>query len=323
MKKIIVSLIVSLLLVGNVFAATTSASPIAKSACAPSLVKPVKEETRLATVAISPDTLAFDALMVVKITAKAKLNGAKINLPSEFFDLVDYTPKASGSLMAPSPGEWTSTDGLSEGSSYSVTLKAKKWTNYQWKPITYSASNVQGTGYGSDSFYIFYDKIPITISIGQENQIPQSTSRVARKLDFSTYPDASLQIKTNKGELGADIASTSGTSITQTANSDGKASAYIFANEGDKVTISAISSDACQKNSTSNEFVLSRSDVARTFQDYSWIYWLAGGVLLILLIIIFFVIKKKKKPSEPTLSNLNQPNTTPENTDAIDKNLRP
>lgn len=282
---------------------TTTLNP-----CSPPTVKPEKTETRLGTIAVNPDIVQYGGLMTAQVTIGGEIFNVTIG-GSDYLDVYDYSPKTlSDEGASAKAGNWTSGSGkyLPEGI-YSVTYKAKKWTNYQWASLSYSATNIQGTGNGADNFYVYYDKIPIQLSLGTENQAPQSSKQVVRSIDIQALSDAKVNLKVDKGGLGKDISASSGSTLQVKSDSAGKALAFLFANEGDNVTFTASSPDSCQSSQITQSFKIPRSDIARTYTNNFWIWWLVGGILLLLLIIAVILIIKRRKKQDQNQSQLITP----------------
>lgn len=278
---------------------TTSTISTSQNACAPSVIKPEKQETRLGTIATNPDIIQVGGLVTSTVTINGGIFNVTIATPAEM-EVYDFSPKTLPDEGASTKaGNWTTATGkqLPPGI-YSVTFTVKKWTNYNWQKIYYTASNNQGTGNGNDNFYSYYNAVPIQLSLGTENQAPQSTKQVVRKISVVTSPSVKVNLSVNKGALGKDISASSGTTLQVKADSLGNATAYLFADEGSTIKFTANTPDSCQTSEITQSFTIPRSDIARTYKDYSWIYWLVGILLVIIIIVVIIVIKKRKNNSE-------------------------
>lgn len=284
------------------FAPATSLA--ANSACNPTQTKPAKTDTSLATTfSIKPDIVAVGQIMTFQVKDEGTNNtSVKIDIP-EGTELVDYSPKTIGnSAVKPTVQsvDWNLSGKKIPLDTYSITLKSTRWTKNEWKEVGYSASSDLGTGNGGNSYFAYYDKIPLEITVDERNQAPQTTKDVVRKVTVKGVPEVQITLKTDKGFLGPTISENSGTEIIQQANADGEVIAFISAKEGKKVKLTASSPDSCQDSTISKSFNIARSDVSRTYVDNSWIWWLVGGGLLILLTIIILIIYLKKR-KEKTL----------------------
>lgn len=277
-----------------------------QAACNPTDVKPEKMETRLASFAVAPDMIVVGENMIAKITVPSPISSVIISIPAQF-EVVDYSPKVvdGGSAQA---GNWS---GNLPAGDYTVTLKAKHYTAGKWQLISYSATSGQGTGYGQDYFFTYYDTIPITIALSNRNEVPQTTLDVVRKVIITAVPDVKLTITTDKGILGKDISAKSNQSLTINANKAGEAAVYLFAKEKDKVTLIASSSDSCQDSTISQKFTVKRSDISRNIKtNYSWLWWLLTIVITIALVvlILLWIRKKKDREQNPLTENINKEN---------------
>jgi len=304
---------------------TTSSTTLATTnACAPSVVKPEKQETRLGTIATNPDILQVGGLITSTVTINGGISDVTISTPAEM-EVYDYSPKTLPDEGASAKaGNWKPAAGktLPDGV-YSVTYTAKKWTNYAWQKIYYTITNNQGTGNGNDNFYVYYNTVPIQLSLGIENQAPQSTKQVVRKVDIVALPGVKVNLTVNKGGLGKDISSSAGTTLQVKADSLGKASAYLFANEGDTVKFTANSPDSCLSSEITQSFTIPRSDIARTYVDKSWQLWLGIGLgIIIIILVIYWLMKRRKDQSQqlPPSMPVSQPNPDQNNIDSNQSN---
>lgn len=276
----------------------------ANSACNPLKTKPAKSDTSLATTfSIKPDIVAVGQLMTFQVKDEGTNNTSiKIDIP-EGTELVDYSPKTIGGTAIKSTSQsvdWNLAGSKIPLDTYSLTLKPTKWTKSVWKEVSYSASSDLGTGYGSNSYFAYYDKITLEITLDERNQAPQTTKDVIRKVTVKGVPEVQITLKTDKGYVGPTISENSGLEITEQANADGEMTAFLATKEGEKVKLTAFSSDSCQDSTVSQSFSIARSDAARTYVDNSWIWWLAGGGLIILLSIVTLIIYFKKKKAQQT-----------------------
>lgn len=288
--KLLITVLLALL-----FFSTPSKTQANQSACNPVDVKP----QALGSIKIVPDIVAVGNNVIVQMpTGEGSSSRITISAPKEYFEIVDYSPKSitDGTAKA---GEWVAKSGKSlPADNYDLTLKTKHFTAGKWTSINATAAVWGGIHYAHQSFFIYYDEVPIEVSLSDRNEVPQTTMDVVRKITLSTVPEVTLNITTDKGSLGKTISESSGKSLQVKADKQGKATLYLFAKEKQKVTLVASSSDSCQDSTISQSFTIKRSDVSRNVKEnYSWIWWLMI-ILLILLIVVLFLWKRKKKQEQ-------------------------
>lgn len=293
MKKIIINLFIGLIICCLNFPLIASAE---LQACNPQDVKPADKTTRLVDVSVSPDIVPVGQLMTVMAKTNTGLRNLYLNMPKDV-EIVDYYPKTLANINI-EPGKWINAGSDLPIGQYSVTVKINQWTAGEWKTITFSAMNDQGTGYGTTNYFAYYDTVSVKISLEDRNQAPQTTKDVIRKVTVTTAPQLRVTLSTDKGELGSTISQKQGNSATLTTNANGEAYFFLFTQEKEKVTLTAKVIDSCQDSSASQKFTIARSDVARTYKDSNWFWWIIGLVILLVVIIIIFLIIRRKKKSQ-------------------------
>lgn len=263
------------------------------SSCNPKDIKPIAEETRLVNFSISPDIVAVGNLTTVSINVKTGLNKLEVSIPDNM-EVIDYYPKTLEGIKI-EQGKWYKDLREIPIGTYSVTLKPTYWTQGKWAPISYSATNFQGTGYAKNYYYVFYDTVGFEITLDDRNQAPQTTRDVVRKVTVKSEPDIQVNLTTNKGDLGPTISQKQGKSMSQKTLGDGSSTVFLFTKEGEKVTLTVSSSDTCQDSSTSRTFKIGRSDIARTYKNYDWLWWFIGLIIIIIVLSITIRAKRKKE----------------------------
>lgn len=287
MKKIIFLIMI-------VSALTISGKAYAANPCNPTDVKPQKTETRLGTIAVNPDIVQVGGLMTIAVNSAAGNLNVEISPPANM-EISDYFPKENYA----GNGKWVGTNGapLAAGQ-YSIIVKSTRWTADKWATINYAINNTQGLGTGNDYYYSYYDTVEMTMALDQRNMAPQSTSNVVRQVQVAAAPDLQVTLQTNKGDLGTSISQKVGQSVTVKADSRGVATFFLFAQEGNNVKLTATCPDTCKTSTMSQNFTINRSDVARTYTDYAWIWYLAGAILIIIVIIL--ILRSRKSSQAPT-----------------------
>lgn len=276
------------------------------SPCNPIDVKPEKKETRLGSISINPDIVAVGGLMTIMVNNGAGNKDVTIATPANT-EITDYYPKENYK----SAGTWTATsaDGLAAGQ-YSIVVKVNNWTAGKWLSTSYSITSGAGTGDGYDNFFAYYDTIPMTIALDTRNMAPQSTIEVVRKVEVTAAADLQVTLATNKGKIGTTISQEIGQTVTAKADSRGIATFYLFAEEGDSIKLVATCPDTCKTSTISQNFNIGRSDVARTYTDYAWIWYTLGAVIVILLAIL--LIRKRHTIGQDT-NKITDSSTTSQN----------
>lgn len=309
--KIIIALIILL------FCLDFSSVKANQAACNPTEVKP----QALGSTVISPDIIAVGNDAIVRMTSDGA-SRITIGVPKEYFEIVDYSPKIIDGGTAKA-GEW---EGKLPAGDYDVILKAKKFTAGKWVSINTTAAVWGGTSYGYQNFFIFYDTLSISISLSDRNEVPQTTMDVVRKVTVSAVPNVQVSLQADKGMLGKNIADKTSQNLSLTANDKGEATAYLFAQEKDKVNLTASSTDSCQDLTMSQKFSVLRSNVGRNVaEDNYWLWYVIGLIILSgLIFLIFFFWYKRKEAKQQQSPSINS--QTPEETsemNASSNNLQP
>lgn len=278
-----------------------------QAACNPIDVKP----EALGSMAIVPDIVPVGNNVVARMVSDGGASRITISVPQQYFEILDYFPKSltDGTAKA---GDWAveSGKGLPVGN-YDLTLKAKKFTAGKWMKINTTAEVWGGTSYGYQSFFIFYDTLPITISLGERNEVPQTTMDVVRKITLTSAPNVKLSLQTDKGMLGKTIDAKTAQTLELIADDKGESIAYLFAKEKDKIGFTATSTDSCQDSTITGKFSVKRSDVGRNIKtDYSWLWWLLAGFLIVSTFVVLIILWKRKKSDQNSIKSQIE---TPEN----------
>lgn len=255
---------------------------------------------------ISPDIIAVGNNALVRMPSDGA-SRITIGASKEYFDVIDFSPKTieGGTAKA---GEW---EGKLPAGNYDLTLKAKKFTAGKWAQIDTTAVVWGGISYGHLSFFIYYDTLPISISLSDRNEVPQTTMDVVRKVTISAVPNVRINLQTDKGILGKTIVDKTSQNLSLTANDKGEATAYLFAEEKDKVNLTASSLDSCQDSTVSQKFNVLRSNVGRNVaENNNWIWWILAIIIIVIIITVLFLwLRRKKKKTfssqSETLESLN------------------
>lgn len=263
------------------------------SSCSPVTTKPTLEETRLANFTITKDVVAVGDTMTLSITTTTPLKKMSLDLP-ESLEIVDYTPKNVSGITI-DRGKWTSAEGDIPTGTYTLFVRPASWTAKKWVPIVLSATNSQGTGYGKNYYYAYYNTLGFQITLDEDNQVAQTDANVVRKVTVNSVPGVDVSLTTSDGSLGTTVNSNKGVSVTQKTFDDGSATFFLFTKEGKNVTIAASSTDTCLDSSVSQKFKIKRSNIANSYTNYNWIYYLLVTVIAVLVIYILYKKKKKKE----------------------------
>lgn len=274
----------------------------AENPCNPSDVKPPYEGTGIGKMSISPDIVTVGGLMTIMVQTARVVSDLNIDIPANS-ELQDYFPKdAINNATQSTTDKSVNWHGEVPAGDYSITVKVNHWTADKWAKTGYSAVVPAGFGPGTSYYFAYYNTIPLEISLDDRNQASQSTKDVVRKVIVKGVRDLRITLETNSGEVGTSISEKTGNSATIKANPDGVSTFFLFTQEGAKVKLTASSPDTCIPSTKETTFTIKRSDVARTYVDYSWLWWLGGTLILVAIIIIIF-IKRKKKISNQTISS--------------------
>jgi hypothetical protein len=258
--------------------------------CNPSAIKPQKTQTRLGSMYISPDIVPVGELTTIMVKNEPGNLRLNILIPNDT-ELIDYFPKENYITN----GQWASHDNTLPAGEYSITIRINHWTNKQWVTAGYNITNIQGMGHGSDHFFAYYDTASLDIILDERNQVPQTTKDVVRKIEVLSPKDITINLSTDKGEIGTSINEKMGKSAQLISNQEGIAAFYLFAKEGERIKLTASSPDTCQISSKTQTFNIRRSDISRSYQNQDWIYYVIGLAVIAIVSLIVIIKKKKKK----------------------------
>lgn len=299
------------------------------SACSPTELQPAPVYTRLGEMRISPDIAAIGEIVNFRVTpSDIGMNEITIDLPAG--EIVDFEPKTivDGSAEA---GHWRGgPDGLPQ-QEYLVRLRPQYATGGTWAEVQYEIVNFQGRGGGGVTYYVYEDRVPVTLRVGQLT--PRSNGTVEALIQTEFEGEHTMVYRTNTGtfrESGGQIL---------TIDAPNKASgirATLVLKPEETATVWGRSPDACKEDAfelTVNGTLQSSppstsssvgSELESSIRSRFWtlLLWLILGILLVIFLSVFGFVRTLRSllkrtpaaqpvPPSPSVAPPVQPPTAP------------
>lgn len=281
------------------------------SACSPTELQPAPVYTRLGEMHISPDIATIGEIVNFRVTPSDKgMNEITIDLPEG--EMVDFEPKSieNGSAVA---GHWRGgPDGLPQ-QEYLVRLRPQYATGGTWAEAQYEIVNFQGRGGGGVTYYVYEDRVPVTLKIGQLT--PRSNGTVEALIQTQFDGEHTMVYRTDTGtfrESGGEILTidtpnkASGIRTTLVLGPDETAIIWGRSPDACKEDAFELTVNGTPQSSTPSASSSVGSELESSIRSRSWtlLLWLILGILLIIFLSVFGFVRTlrsmiRRKPIEP------------------------